>query len=132
MTSKTLSEGILRAIAILIGILLLLYFLYQISSVIAYIAIAGVVSLIGRPIVMFLRRKLKFNDTIAVIVTMLLLIGIVVGIVALFIPLIVQQGQNLSLLNIVRGTLIYAFNTSKNIEQYGHIFEKYCLVNLRI
>jgi predicted PurR-regulated permease PerM len=100
MTSKTLSEGILRAIAILIGTALVLYFLYQISSVITYIAIAGVVSLIGRPIVLFLRRKLKFNDTIAVIVTMLLLIGILVGIIALFIPLIVQQGQNLSLLNI--------------------------------
>ncbi len=100
MTSKTLSEGILRAIAILIGTVLVLYFLYQISSVIAYIAIAGVVSLIGRPIVLFLRRKLKFNDTIAVIVTMLMLIGILVGIIALFIPLIVQQGQNLSLLNI--------------------------------
>lgn len=100
MTSKTLSEGILRAIAILIGTALVLYFLYQISSVIAYIAIAGVVSLIGRPIVLFLRRKLKFNDTIAVIVTMLMLIGILVGIIALFIPLIVQQGQNLSLLNI--------------------------------
>lgn len=100
MTSKTLSEGILRAIAILIGTALVLYFLYQISSVIAYIAIAGVVSLIGRPIVLFLRNKLKFNDTVAVIVTMLLLIGILVGIIALFIPLIVQQGQNLSLLNI--------------------------------
>lgn len=100
MTSKTISEGILRAIAVIIGTLLILYFLYQISSVITYIAIAGVVSLIGRPIVMFLRKKLKFNDTIAVIVTMLLLIGIVAGIIALFIPLIVQQGQNLSLLNI--------------------------------
>lgn len=100
MTSKTLSEGILRAIAILIGTVLVLYFLYQISSVIAYIAIAGVVSLIGRPIVLFLRKKLKFNDTVAVIATMLLLIGILVGIIALFIPLIVQQGQNLSLLNI--------------------------------
>lgn len=100
MTSKTLSEGILRAIAILIGTVLVLYFLYQISSVIVYIAIAGVISLIGRPIVLFLRNKLKFNDTIAVIVTMLLLIGILAGIIALFIPLIVQQGQNLSLLNI--------------------------------
>jgi len=100
MTSKTLSEGILRAIAILIGTVLALYFFYQISSVIAYIAIAGVVSLIGRPIVLFLRKKLKFNDTVAVIVTMVLLIGLLAGIIALFIPLIVQQGHNLSLLNI--------------------------------
>jgi len=100
MTPKTLSEGILRALAIIAGILLLGYFLYQISSVLAYIAIAAVTSLIGRPIVLFLRKRLKFNNTLAVIITMLLLIGILVGIIALFIPLLVQQGQNLSLLNI--------------------------------
>ncbi len=100
MTSKTLSEGILRAVAILAGIALLLYFLYQISSVIAYIAIAGIISLIGRPIVFFFRKRLKFNETLAVIITMLLLIGVLVGIIALFVPLIVQQGHNLSLLNI--------------------------------
>jgi len=100
MTSKIISEGILRALAVIVGILLLGYFLYQISSVLVYIAIAAVISLIGRPIVLFLRRKLKFNNTIAVIVTMLLLIGIISGIIALFIPLLVKQGQNLSLLNI--------------------------------
>ncbi|VAW10257.1 Uncharacterized UPF0118 membrane protein [hydrothermal vent metagenome] len=100
MTPKTLSEGILRALAILVGILLLGYFLYQIRSVLAYIAIAAVISLMGRPIVLFLRKRLKFNNTLAVIITMLLLIGIIVGIIALFIPLLVQQGHNLSLLNI--------------------------------
>lgn len=99
MTAKTISEGILRALAVIVGILLLGYFLYQISSVLIYITIAVVISLIGRPIVLFLRRKLKFNNTIAVIVTMLLLIGIIAGIIALFIPLLVKQGQNLSLLN---------------------------------
>jgi len=100
MTSKELSNGILRALAIIAGILLLGYFLYQIRSVLTYIAIAAVISLIGRPIVLFLRRKLKFNNALAVISTMLLLIGLTVGIIALFIPLLVQQGQNLSLLNI--------------------------------
>lgn len=100
MTSKTISEGILRALAIIIGVVLVGYLLLQISSVIVYIAIAAVISLIGRPIVLFLKRKLKFNGTIAVIITMLLLIGVIVGIIALFVPLLVQQGQNLSLLNI--------------------------------
>ncbi|EAR01063.1 AI-2E family transporter [Maribacter sp. HTCC2170] len=100
MNSKTISEGILRAIAILVGIALLLLFLYKIQSVLAYLAIAAVASLLGRPIVLFLRRRLKFNNTIAVIATMILLIGIIAGIIALFIPLLVSQGQNLSLLNI--------------------------------
>ena len=100
MTSKTISEGILRALGTIVGIFILGYFLYQIESVIAYIAIAAVISLIGRPIVQFLMVRLKFNNTLGVIVTMLFLIGIIAGVVALFIPLLVQQGQNLSLLNI--------------------------------
>ncbi len=100
MTSKTISEGILRALGAIVGIFILGYFLYQIESVIVYIAIAAVISLIGRPIVLFLRVRLKFNNTLGVIVTMLFLVGIIAGVIALFIPLLVQQGQNLSLLNI--------------------------------
>ncbi len=100
MTSNTISNGILRAVGILVGILVLLYFLYTIQSVLAYLAIAAVIALIGRPLVLFLRRKLKFPNILAVLATMLLLGGIIVGIIALFIPLLIQQGQNLSLLNI--------------------------------
>jgi len=100
MTSKIISKGILRAVGIIIGIVLLLYFLYEIRSVVAYLAIAAVVALIGRPVVLFLRRKLKFPNTLAVIVTMVIMVGLLVGIVALFVPLISEQGKNLSLLNI--------------------------------
>ena len=100
MTSKIISDGILKAIAILVGVALVLFFLYEIQSVLAYLTIAVIASLLGRPIVLLLRIKLRFNNTLAVIVTMILLIGVIVGIIALFIPLLVSQGQNLSLLNI--------------------------------
>lgn len=100
MTSKTISTGILRAVAIILGIALLLYFLWQIQSVIAYLAIAAVVALIGSPVVYFLRRKLKFPNLLAVILTMLLMMGIFAGIIALFVPLLTEQGKNLSLLDI--------------------------------
>ncbi|MDN3667048.1 AI-2E family transporter [Algibacter miyuki] len=100
MNSNTISNGILKAIGIVLGVALTLYFLYKIQSVIGYIAIASVISLIGRPIVLFLERKLKFKNTIAVIITMLVLLGLFLGLVGLFIPLVVKQGQNLSLLNI--------------------------------
>jgi len=98
--SNDIAEGILKALGILVGLAVLLYLLYKIQAVIVYIAIAAVVSLIGRPIVLFLRRRLKFKNTFAVIVTMLLMVGVLGGIIALFIPLLIQQGQNLSLLNI--------------------------------
>ena len=100
MNSNTISNGILKAVAIILGIALLLYFLYQIQSVISYIAIAAVISLIGRPIVLFLEGRLKFTNTIAVIVSMVLLLGLFIGVIGLFIPLVMKQGQNLSLLNI--------------------------------
>ena len=100
MNSKLIANGILRAVGILLIAFILLYFLYKIQSVIVYISIAAVVSLIGRPIVLFLRRKLKFKNTIAVITTMVLLIGLLIGLIGLFIPLLVEQGHNLSLLNI--------------------------------
>lgn len=100
MNSKTIANGILRAFGIVLAICLLLFFLFKIQSVIVYIAIAGVTSLIGRPIVQFLRRKLKFNNTLAVIITMVLFVGLLLGLIRMFIPLVVEQGQNLSLLDI--------------------------------
>lgn len=100
MTSKTIANGILRAVAIIAGIALLLFILYKIQSVIIYVVVAAVISLIGRPLVLFLRKRLKFGNTFAVIITMLFMLGIFIGLVSMFIPLVVKQSQNLSLLNI--------------------------------
>ena len=100
MNSKIISNGILRALAILFGLFIICYFLYQIQSVILYVVLAAVISLIGRPLVSFFINKLKFKSVIAVAITMVLLLGIVIGLLGLFIPLVAEQGQNLSLLNI--------------------------------
>jgi predicted PurR-regulated permease PerM len=100
MNSKIIANGILRALGTLIAIALILFFLYKIQSVLVYIAVAVVISLIGRPIVLFLRRKLKFSNTIAVITTMVVLISLLAGLVGMFIPLVAEQGHNLALLNI--------------------------------
>ena len=100
MTSKNISNGILRAITILLGVLILGYFLYQIQSVIIYIIIAAVIALIARPIILFLKQKLKLPNTLSVILTMVLMIGVFMGLIGMFIPLIAEQGQSLSLLHI--------------------------------
>lgn len=97
--SKNISNGILRALAIILGICILSLFLYKISDVLIYIAIAGVISLIGRPIVRFLKSRLKFKNTLAVIATMFLLLGFIIGLGSMFIPLVKSQGENLALLN---------------------------------
>ena len=100
MNSTTITNGILKAIAIILGVLILLYFLFSIQSIIIYIAISAVISLIGSPIIRFLKHKLKFPNTLAVIITMLLFLAILAGLISMFIPLIIKQGENLSLLNI--------------------------------
>ncbi|GMN08340.1 AI-2E family transporter [Croceitalea sp. MTPC5] len=100
MNSKTIANGILRAVFIIAAIVITFYFLIEIQSVLAYLAIAAVIALLGRPIVLFLRRKLKFPNTLAVVLTMFLMLGVFIGILALFIPLVNEQSRNLSLLDI--------------------------------
>jgi len=124
MNSNIITNGILKAIGIITGVFLLLLFLFKIQSVIVYVSIAAVISLIGLPIVRFLKHKLKFNNTLAVIVTIILLIALVIGLIGMFIPLVIEQGQNLSLLNIkeLEATIenlyvkIVSFFSSENID----------------
>ncbi|MEL0263245.1 MAG: AI-2E family transporter [Flavobacteriaceae bacterium] len=100
MEDKQIAKGILRALFQLTGLVLLLWVLYELQSIIVYFSIAAVIALVGRPISLFLIKRLKFNSLLATTLTILILLGIVVGIVSLFIPLIVKQGGNLSLLNV--------------------------------
>lgn len=139
MTSKTIAYGILRALAILLGISLLLYFLYVIQSVLVYILIAGILSLIARPIIIFLRRRLKFPNTLAVVVTMLFFLGLLTTIIGLFIPLIVEQGESLSLLQTQKleqdiESIIIQVNqyfTSKNINLLSELKSADIFSNLK-
>lgn len=100
MSVKNISNGILRAVFILAGIVLFGWFIFKIRVVIAYVAIAAVVALIGRPIIKFLNSRLKAPNLVAVVTTMLLFLMILVGLILLFVPLIAEQGRNLSLLDI--------------------------------
>lgn len=100
MNSTDITKGILRAILIIAGIILLAYLLYETISVLVYLVLAGVVALIGRPVVLTFRRKLHFPNTLAVVATMFFMVALIGGIIALFVPLITEQGRALSLLNI--------------------------------
>lgn len=119
MNSKIISTGILRALAIILGISLLCYFLYMVQSVLVYIAIAAVISLIARPLIIFLRRKLKFPNTLAVITSMVVFIALLLGLIGMFIPLVVEQGGNLSLLK----TADLESNITSIMEQVNTYFE---------
>jgi predicted PurR-regulated permease PerM len=99
MTSKIIAIGIIKAIAISIGIAAILFFLYEIQSVIIYLIVSLILTLITSPFVAFLKRRLKFSNTVAVVFTMFLVIFTFVGLILMFVPLILSQSENLSLLD---------------------------------
>ena len=99
MTSKTIANGILRAIGVLALICMSFYFIYQIKTVLIYVILSVILSLIANPIVEFLRKKLKFPNALAVSFTLFLFVLLLIGLIALFVPLITLQGNNLSLLD---------------------------------
>ena len=98
MNSKVIANGILKAIGFLFLIVASLYFLYEIKTVIIYLIIALILTLIGNPILDFFKTRLKFKNIFATVTTLLLFVLIIFGFVMMFIPLISDQGQNLSLL----------------------------------
>lgn len=99
ITSKTIANGIIRAILILILFATLLFLVYQIKTILFYVITALVLTLISNPLVEFLKKRLRFSNIFAVIFTLIVIILILVGFIMMFIPLIISQGENLSLLN---------------------------------
>ena len=99
MNSRIISEGILRALAVVTGIVILFWFLYKIQSVLIYLVIAAVLSLIAKPLIRVLTTKLRLPNLLSVILTMVIFLMVVTGVVSMFVPLIKEQGHNISLLN---------------------------------
>ncbi|WP_240607736.1 AI-2E family transporter [Marixanthomonas spongiae] len=94
--AKSISLGILRALAVIAGILILLWFIFQIQALLLYIGIAAVIALISRPVLVFLRNRLKMGNTLASILTLLLILSIVAMMLRIFIPIIVEQSKSIS------------------------------------
>lgn len=117
MSSRELSNGILRAIGTIAAIALVLFFLYKIQSVLIYISVAIVLTLIAAPFLRFFQEKLKLPKTISVVMVMVIFIAIIVGIFAMFIPVIIHQGHQLSLLN-TDGFISNIRQVLKSIEDY--------------
>lgn len=63
MNSKELSNGLLRTVAILASIALVFFLIYQLSSIIIYLIVSVLFTLLGNPIVEFLQKRLKLKYT---------------------------------------------------------------------
>ena len=100
MNSKEITKGIFWAILQLTGLCIITWLLFQLKILLIYMVIAGIVSLIGRPINQFLIQRLKMRNILGTTITIIFLLGLLISLFSLFVPLLVQQGENLSLLEV--------------------------------
>jgi predicted PurR-regulated permease PerM len=93
-----------RVIVAIIGVLLGLFMAWYFFNILVYIITAGVISLIGQPIVDFFSKirigKLSVPKSIAALITLVVLICILVGLLFLFVPAISRQADMLSKINV--------------------------------
>lgn len=103
-----LSNSIIETILKITGLTLFLYIIFKIKILIAFLVISSILTLIFRPVFNFFVEKLRFNITFASLATLLFIVIILIGLISLLIPLVLEQGKNLSLLNV--NTLEKNFN----------------------
>lgn len=93
-----------RVIVAVIGVLLGLFMIWYFFDILIYIITAGVISLIGQPLVEVLSKirigKLSIPKSIAALITIITLIGLLVCLVLLFVPMITRQAQMISRINV--------------------------------
>ena len=130
--SKDISNALLRTIFILLGIAICGYLLFSISSIIIYLITAILLSFVAKPICSFFQKRFKFSRTLAIVSSLLLFILMIFGIIMLFVPLILSQSKNLSLLDInslEKNYTIFINNVDVWLQVYDINYEKYFNVN---
>lgn len=89
-----------KYLLIILGLAVLGYILWYFSSIVAYILIAAVLSLIGAPVVgLFDKvkiRKFKIPRAISALITVIFLWALVITFFRIFVPLVANQANELS------------------------------------
>ena len=100
MFSGLVPNSLLKSIFYLISLILIGYIIYELKIIVGYLIIASILTLLARPVVKLLTSKLKFGSTLASIVAISFILIVISGVISLLIPLVLEQGKNLSLLNV--------------------------------
>ena len=100
MFSGFVPNSLLKSIFYLISLILIGYIIYELKIIVGYVIIASILTLLARPVVKLLTSKLKFGSTLASIVAISFILIVISGVISLLIPLVLEQGKNLSLLNV--------------------------------
>ena len=90
-----------RNIAIVISVLIAGSLMYYFRDIVAYVLIAWVVSMLGQPLMRMLHQRVRFrksrlSPSVAAGLVLLFFMFLIGGLVAIFVPLVVEQVNNLS------------------------------------
>jgi predicted PurR-regulated permease PerM len=92
-----------RIVITILAALLILFLFWYFRSIVIYIAVAGVLSLLGEPLVNSLNgikiKNYKISKSLSAGITLLLLLVIFIGLISAFIPLIFHQAETIMLLD---------------------------------
>jgi predicted PurR-regulated permease PerM len=92
-----INRNLLMLVGAVVGISLVYYF----SDIVTYVLIAWVLSMMGRPIVVMLQKRVKIGgfrmgSTTASLAAILVFYTIILGVMLIFVPTIVSQARNLA------------------------------------
>jgi predicted PurR-regulated permease PerM len=117
----------LRNILIFLGILLLLLCFWYFRSIVVYILISGVFSIMGRPLVdLFCRIHIKkwlFPRALSALITLLIIWGLIILFFSIFIPLVTTQLNYFSTIDSEKIVMLIEVPIKK-VETLFRIFNK--------
>jgi predicted PurR-regulated permease PerM len=117
----------LRNILIFLGILLLLLCVWYFRSIVVYILVSGVFSIMGRPLVdLFCRihiKKWSFPRALSALITLLIIWGLIIIFFSIFIPLVTTQLNYFSTIDSEK-IVILIEGPIKKVETLFRIFNK--------
>ena len=97
-------KQVLKYTGYILAILILGYLIYRFSYIIVWVLIAAMLSFIGAPLVRFFDkihiRKLKMPRPVSALITLLIIVTIGAGFVAVFVPLIIKQAEAISTIDV--------------------------------
>ncbi len=121
-------ERILKTTGIILLIFLGGYLVWRFSFLLVYFIVAAIISFIGHPVVLFLTKlrigKLHIPKSIIALFTLLMILGFCILVLAIFVPLIFQEAQSISRIDLSKVSIELQgplSNIEKEMNRFGLI-----------
>ena len=110
-----------RTIVAVAGVLLALLMMWYFFDILVYIILAGIISLVGQPLVDSLSRlhykNFRLPKSVSALITIVALLAVLIGLLSVFVPLIMRQASMIALIDVDKVTSHFSMQVH-DIEQW--------------